>query len=381
MKKWLALGFCFLCLPVFPVYAGQLVDLGGYVESITTLSTGHDFDHGQGDHLLQGRVNSSWDFSRTWTGELDFRLRHFQGHGVETNRGLEKKLENDPGYADLSAVLGRSGNEWLIQGQFDRAYVTYSQPDLRVRIGRQRINWSVTTVWNPHDLFNTYTLYDFTYKERPGADALRVEYYTGFASGWELAVRPGGHSDESVVAGLYRGHVGEYDYQLLAGHYRKQVVGGVGWAGRIKEAGFKGEISYFMPEVSGKENSLVGSFGLDYIYPSSLYLHGAYLYNERGTTDSAGGRITATEIAADNLSPARHSLFGELGYEFTPLLNGNFSAVYNPEDHSAYLSPALSWSVWSDFEVTGLAQFYRGKRETQFGELDQLFAVTGRWSY
>ncbi|MCK7542259.1 MAG: hypothetical protein MZV63_70990 [Marinilabiliales bacterium] len=61
----------------------------------------------------------------------------------------------------------------------DRASVDFTAGTLQVSAGRQRINWSQALVWNPNDIFNTYSSFDFDYMERPGSDAVRVDLLTG----------------------------------------------------------------------------------------------------------------------------------------------------------------------------------------------------------
>ena len=54
---------------------------------------------------------------------------------------------------------------------------------------RQRINWGQTLVWNPNDIFNAYSYFDFDYIERPGSDAIRLQYYPDYSSAIEMAVK------------------------------------------------------------------------------------------------------------------------------------------------------------------------------------------------
>ncbi|MFV8328270.1 hypothetical protein [Flavobacterium sp. ZS1P14] len=64
----------------------------------------------------------------------------------------------------------------------------------------------------------------------------------------ELAYRPGKNKDEHTAAFLYKFNKWKYDFLFLGGMYQTDYVVGSGWAGNIKEAGFKGEMSYFIPK-------------------------------------------------------------------------------------------------------------------------------------
>ena len=92
--------------------------------------------------------------------------------------------------------------------------------------------------------------------ERPGSDALRIQYYGKGNTSTELAI------NENIQAGLYKFNSWDYDFQTLLAKYYNDYVLGFGWAGQIKEAGFKGEFSYFINGES-QVKELVGSIGID----------------------------------------------------------------------------------------------------------------------
>ena len=66
--------------------------------------------------------------------------------------------------------------QWCcIQTRRDCIY-DYRDNKINFRIGRQRINWGTTTIWNPNDIFNAYNFLDFDYEERPGMDGGKFQY-------------------------------------------------------------------------------------------------------------------------------------------------------------------------------------------------------------
>ena len=102
-------------------------------------------------------------------------------------------------------------------------------------LGRQRINWGVNLAFNPNDLFNAYSLVDFDYQERPGADAVRFQYYTNELSSFETAIQFGKSLDSSVIAGLWKINKWEYDFQFLIANFYSDFVLGTAWAGNLKK--------------------------------------------------------------------------------------------------------------------------------------------------
>jgi len=131
---------------------------------------------------------------------------------------------------------------------WDRLNLNYSYGNWDITLGRQRINWGINTVWNPNDLFNSQNFLDTDYEEKPGSDALRIQYTTGETSSLEIAFHPDKEfkMKQSVLAAIYKFNFRSFDFQILAARYLQDYSMGMGWAGNIKNAGFKGEINYFL---------------------------------------------------------------------------------------------------------------------------------------
>lgn len=108
------------------------------------------------------------------------------------------------------------GKSYVLNIAIDRLWLDFTHKNFQATLGRQRINWSQTFVWNPNDLFNTYSYFDFDYEEKPGSDAVRLQYFTSASSKAELLVKAG--KDKKVTAAaLYRFNKWKYDFQGLAG--------------------------------------------------------------------------------------------------------------------------------------------------------------------
>ncbi len=152
-------------------------------------------------------------------------------------------MDVDNGYFDLSFVPAQ-GKGWFLHSMFDRAYLDWVSGNWQITAGRQRVNWGMNLVWNPNDLFNSYSYFDFDYEERPGTDALRIQYYTGMTSSAELVYQIGENDDEMALAGLYRFSQWNYDIQFIGGWVGTDYIIGTGWAGNIKGGGFRGEITH-----------------------------------------------------------------------------------------------------------------------------------------
>ena len=126
--------------------------------------------------------------------------------------------------------------------EVDRLWLDYYTQDLQITIGRQRVAWGTSWVWNPTDLFNPLNVLDFDYEERPATDAIRLQYYTGAVSKVDLTYKPAKELENQILAGLVSFNNWNYDFNLIAGMRFKRWLVGLSWVGDILDAGFRGEV-------------------------------------------------------------------------------------------------------------------------------------------
>lgn len=334
-------------------------------------------------HQIHNRINFKVYAGTSLTFALEARNRLFFGQMVSKFPEYKESLEADHGIIDLSAVLA-SGDSWFLHTILDRAWADYTAGNWQVRVGRQRINWGINLVWNPNDVFNTFSYFDFDYEERPGTDAVKVQYYTGMTSSAELVYKAGEDVDNTAIAGMYRFSKWDYDIQMLGGWVGKDYLLGGGWAGDIQGGGFRGEVSWFLPRNSEvkSEEALVSSISGDYTLKNSLYLHTGILYNSNGVLGPAGGRnYFDQDVTAKMLSMGMFNLFGQVSYPITPLFSGNISGIINPSDGSFFIGPSLTYSLGNNLELLLNGQIFLGDEATEYGEFGQ--AVFGRlkWAF
>lgn len=333
---------------------------------------------------IHNRLNFKWYANSKLTLALEARNRVFFGQMVREFPGYGDYVDTDNGYIDLQTVL-ITQNSWFLHTMLDRAWIDYTSGKWQVRAGRQRINWETNLVWNPNDVFNTFSYFDFDYEERPGTDGLRIQYYSSVTSSAELVYKLGRNSNETAIAGMYRFLKSSYDIQFLGGWVGKDYVFGGGWSGDIKGAGFRGEATWFKPRDKNDSNnfeSLVASVSADYTFTNSLYLHFATLYNSHGTTGDAGGRsFFAPDISAKMLSYGKYQLFAQTSFPFTPLLTADLSAMLNPCDGSSFIGPSLAYSIGDNWEVMLNGQLFFGKDGTEYGDYGQAIFGRIKWAF
>ena len=355
--------------------------LTGYIKNLHEFSFIDQLEQLQWTTFLHNRLNFKFTPSETITTRLEFRNRIFYGDNIKNILGFSDIISRDNGWIDLSWNLIDNSNV-VFNTTIDRALINYNKGDWDITLGRQRVNWGRNLVWNPNDIFNTYNFLDFDYEERPGSDALRVQYYTSNFSKIELAAKKGRNKDDFIVATLYEFNKWSYDIQLLTGIYHKDWVLGAGWAGNLKNAGFKGEISYFVPyeNTDTSEQVLSTSVSVDYGFKNGLYINGSVVYNST-TNDFSGGieNLLFADITAKNLIPFEYAGFLQLSKEFSPIFLATMSTIYSPTNHSVIFIPSFRYSIATNWELdfTGQSFFEFKKYQT----LGNSFFTRLRWSF
>ena len=206
----------------------QKLFLSGYVKNLHEFSFIDNLNQLQWTTLLHNRLNFKYIPSDEITVRLELRNRLFYGGNVKNIVGFSEFLSQDNGIVDLSWNVIDDGN-LLFNTTIDRALINYTKGNWDITLGRQRVNWGMNLSWNPNDIFNTYNFLDFDYEERPGSDAIRVQYYLRDFSKIEIAAKKGSSEDDYIVAAMYKFNKGTYDIQLITGVYQKDWVIGTGW--------------------------------------------------------------------------------------------------------------------------------------------------------
>jgi hypothetical protein len=334
------------------------LQLHGYLKDLRIAS--FDFKgNSLQQNFLHNRINGTYSISKNLSFIAQIRTRVFYGEGLKYMPDLAKQLDRDPGMADLSFVPIRDQNI-LWNTNIDRLLFNLGKEKWDLRIGRQRINWGINLVWNPNDIFNTLNYTDFDYEERSGSDAIRFQRYLGMGD-FELALNPGRSFEKSKAAALCKTNYKGYDFQVMTGYYLQEIVAGGGWAGSIKQAGFKGEFTWFSGFDSINPSFLI-SPSVDYTFKKGVYGALSFLYNSNG---SGGNRLflfntnsTSGNLDVKKLMPNKYSVFTQVSGAFNPLVNGSLGLIYAVDLNGLFLMPSLAWSVKSNLEMMLLGQTF-----------------------
>ncbi|WP_248674680.1 hypothetical protein [Shewanella colwelliana] len=399
-----------LCM-VYPLSASPIPglapqkawDLTGYVKYMAT-ATHPDGSDSLLDHLLHQRFNFEYRFDSKLRVNLGMRNRLFYGDSSQFP-AYGKLVGVDSGYFDLSTNWLDSDG-WVGNSQLDRAYLTFNaDADWQLKLGRFRINWAMSTLWNPNDIFNAYSIYDFDYEERAGADAVMVSRKLGFASSVELVYNANQDKDLNRYATRMLFNHGGWDIQFLAGKAGIDRVFGGGFAADIQGAGVRGEWSYFdpiydsWPRLNQALNSSlsmqlisptqqlsathVATLESDYSFASerNWMIRGSVLYISAPTQADNALLYFNLPVNARTLSYTQWTYYGEVSFDVSSLSRLSASGSYY-QDGSYFLGASVSYSLANDWQLQLIAQRFDGKAESLFGQSAST-VVFGqmRWSF
>ncbi len=306
--------------------------------------------------LLHNRIILDAQFSKGFTLRLDLRNRIYHGNDVRSIPSFPKMLRNTNEGFDLQKAW-ISSESLVAHTNIDRFCIDKEMGRWNLRLGRQRINWGLTTLWNPNDVFNSYNFLDFDYEERPGVDAIKVSYASIDLSEFDLAAAKLSGNQYAFATRYFFNRKG-YDIQFNLGTYRGRPSAGWGCAGGLGDQGFKCEIQYFFKEHDhpGVLNAVVE---LDRILKKERFILFAFMYNSNGRVRAVNDPLEINfQATPEQMMPGRWNLSGMFSKKWTPLFSGSVSMVYAPGIDLLILLPRLSYSLTENIASDLLIQSF-----------------------
>ena len=357
------------------------LEIGGYLKYLQTLQFQEFEGRWLTDNLIHHRLNLKWYANEQFTAVVELRNRFFYGESVSSIPGYEDFLSQSSDYLDLSTTIISKSSFFLLSA-IDRAYLDFNSGPWEVRIGRQRVNWAKSLVWNPNDIFNAYSFFDFDYEERPGVDAILLRSNTGLVSSIELVFAAEEKWDDMSLAGLWRFNRAQYDLQVMAGKMRRDLVVGAGWSGPLKDLTFRGEASWFSPYQETNlrsDDAFLVTGGLAYSFPNTLALQLEGIYNSDGDMPANALLILTEPLDARSLTFSEVSFLSSASYQISPLINSGASLIFNPDDKSWYWGFNSGISLSDNIELLLTGQFFGGGGA--FEQAGNFLFWRLKWSY
>jgi hypothetical protein len=360
MKKYLiALLFLLLHSNSLISQEKKSITLNGYLTTMQSVM----FDSLSGpfmnENLLHNRLNFKGYLNNNVSFAAEFRNRLFTGDLVRLGKYYTGLIGADQGMVDMSWNIVEK-QSFLINTTIDRLWLDFHFSKFQATIGRQRINWGQTFVWNPNDIFNAYSFFDFDYVERPGSDAVRLQYFPSSSSVAELAVKVDSDNDVTA-AGLYRFNKWGYDIQFLAGLVNgEDIMIGTGWSGAIGSVSFRGEASWFdhYEDFPGDESTFLITTGFDKIFKNNSMAQLQVMYCNNPLELSNFNSFYSGNLSAKDLAFSRFSAFGSFTWAASPLLNLTFFAMWLPDLEGYFAGPSMDYSLAENLDFSLIWQYF-----------------------
>lgn len=354
------------------------LSLNGYVKYMNTAMFDEFDSYWTVDNLMHNRLNLKWYMGESLTFSAGMRNRLIYGDFVKMVPGYADIVSRDEGFLHFLTSTVADNMSMALVTTFDRMNIEYHTGKFDITLGRQRINWGQSFVWNPNDIFNSYSFFDFDYEERPGSDAVRLRFYPDYTSTLEAAVKID-RNNRLTAAMLYRFNKWGYDIQLLGGVAdTTDWIAGAGWSGSIGRTGFTGEVSYFHPRQNAADTSgvVLATAGINKIFKNSLSFSAEVIYNGYFSRIGLGSftDLWFKPLSVKTISFSKFSWFAQVSYPIHPLLTGSLAAMYFPSLGDGYfIMPSLAFSVSNNMEASLLAQRFQGDFGTGREKLNMFF--------
>lgn len=334
-------------------------------------------------NLIHHRLNFKWYINENWTSAIEWRNQLFWGEEIKLNSNFAEQIGMDAGIVDLSFNIIDKPFA-VLNSQFDRAWLGWQGEKWEFRIGRQRINWGQILGFNPNDLFNTYNLLDFDYEERPGTDAVKLTYNPNFNSSIEFAFSPDTLIENSTTAIKYGFNKWQYDFQLIGGYFKQDIALGTGWAGNIKNAGWKGEVMYFIPTDTTGIDNLNIALSYDNILGGGVFFTASTLFNMNGLNEAnplALASLANAQFNPKNIFPFKYTFLVSANYSLNPITSIALSTIYSPGVNVLILSPSVTYSIAENWDLNLFVQSFSLESTDRFKHFSSAGFLRLKYSY
>ncbi|HCC71390.1 MAG TPA: hypothetical protein DEQ09_09615 [Bacteroidales bacterium] len=348
--------------------------LNGYVSNMQSMIFEDIEEDWINDKLVHNRLNFRLYAGSKLTFAVDIRNRFFSGDMVKLDPMYADRLDADNGLMDLTANI-LSENSFILNSKIDRLWIDITMGPVQLRAGRQRINWGQTIVWNPNDVFNTYSYFDVDYPERPGSDAVRLQIYPSYSSSLELAAALDSE-DDLTLAAMYRFNILGYDIQFLSGVVDDEdIVFGTGWSGGFGSTSFRGEISWFQAKDNFSDTTGTGLFtiGLDRGFSGTGMMQIQAMYCNKPLLLSSFNDFYSENLSAKSLAFSKFSLFGSITYPITSLFNIGASAIWYPDLEGFYAGPSIDISLAENLDFSFIWQHFNAELDDERTRANLIF--------
>ncbi|MHB1351505.1 MAG: hypothetical protein ACYCYR_16750 [Desulfobulbaceae bacterium] len=248
----------------------------------------------------------------------------------------------------------------------DTGSLTWGTERSALTLGRQPVQFTVTSSFSPNDFFAPFAPQQFYRVYKPGVDALRYEHRLADLTQFSLVGVLGYEEDpdsangwrrepdwqHTSLLGRYVRSAGRLEWGMLAGVVREDNIVGASLQGELNDwLGLRAEGHFRDSHQDTDSSGSVLSVGLEHRFASSLTVRMEQMYNSFGYDSIAeADQALASSALAPGYLGQHYSAFA-MGYEFSPLLTGELLFLRNWSDHSHSVSCYAVYSLADEAEL------------------------------
>ncbi len=311
------------------------------------------------NNLILNQINVQHELASSLHLNLSLRNQlHIGGH-IKHNPIYKYIIDNDPGLIDLSSNL-TSGKSSVLNSKIDRVNLSFKNERWAFNLGRHRVDWSVTQIWNPIDIFNIYSYFDFEYPEKPAMDGISSAINISKTAQLKGALKfnqNGLTTSALALAGKYQ----NYKYQLMLGNIlENEFIIGLSGAYSSTSTNIYGEIAYFPQSPGEKNDHIIISTGFSHLWKNHS-LKFEYLFTDYlNRIINSNSSLIQNQISIKNISIADHNFYASYNNTINKKLKLGIDIMSFgvPLLDSYFICPNLTLNLSSRFSFTSYMQFF-----------------------
>jgi hypothetical protein len=343
-----------VCLLLIAVPASADINITGYAKSFAVVQDELDNPFIAADKIYQSQ--NSFRLMLEGFGERTVWQIHYELSPVFVSRelGLDLPTFNVVGdsyrLTDIETSLSNDSAKNQVYQNLDRFNVQFQFDAGDLTIGRQAISFGSARIINPTDVFLPFDVRTFNTEYRTGVDAVRFQRPVGELGEIDFGIVLGDDAERDTSAAFLqlRGNVNGKDLHFAVMEYADQSLVGVGLQSALGNFGFWFEAA----SVTGDEDYVRASTGLDYAFTENTFAQIEYHYNGAGSSDAEDYLLNAETLPYQRGGVflfGRDYLIPSFSIQLSPLWVASSMAIVNLSDNSAFISVSAEYNIAEDF--------------------------------
>ncbi len=262
-------------------------------------------------------------------------------------------------------------NSVLYRTKLHRAYMKMNLPMFTFSIGRQQIRFGSGKLWNPLDILNPVSpTYVEGAEEQQGTDAVKMDVFfnekTELTLVYDQKRMFDNINDIQYINGnsvaRFKTTFSETDVAVMGGWVARKGIAGLDVSSVFFKGILRGALLFSYPEDKSWYFQL--NAGYEYNFQFGLSITGEYFYNGNGMNANTSMKTAFTQsmftginqgnyykFANQSLTYNQHYLGLAVGYEFLPLLRGDFFTIYDIQGNGLFMTLSLKYNVMENLDA------------------------------